>query len=153
MYWRKSHLWLAPNLNIYTVHVELGIYVQDLQNLGPMYNGPVLGVTRDESSILKHWIQVEVLWGKKEGTLHVLLSIYIYIYIYIHTHTHVYGSQVLAIHVIWSHRCIYLLKSNKAIRINPFAALNFSFTTWYAFSLSKFINTKYLFRTDLILKP
>ena len=82
-------MWVAPNLNIYTVHVELGIYVQDLQNLGPMYNGAVLEVTRDEdeSSVLKHWIQVEVLWGKKrkkEGTGHVLLSIYIHTHIYIY---------------------------------------------------------------------
>lgn len=57
-------LWLAPNLNIFTVHVELGIYVHDLQNLGPMDNGPVIGVTCDEFSVLKYWTQAEVLWEK-----------------------------------------------------------------------------------------
>ena len=55
-------------MNIYTIHVELGIYVQDLQNLGPMYNGLVLGVTRDESSV--HWTIMMVTCDKFNALRH-----------------------------------------------------------------------------------
>ena len=88
-------MWVAPNLNIYTVHVELGIYVQDLQNLGPMYNGPVLEVTRDESSVLKHWWvlctkALDPSWStlrkkkKKKKELVMCYCQYIYTHIYIY---------------------------------------------------------------------